>query len=115
LTGKAYAAFRAQVDIETFIGAGLAVQLPTGEYHENRLINLGTNRITVRPQLDIVHNRGPWSFEGSAIAAMYTDNDEFFGGNVLEQDPFFYPCRTCGLQISPGPLDGGKPWLWLWR
>ena len=36
-----------------------------------------------------MHNRGPWSFEATGIASFYTDNDEFFDGNKLEQDPFY--------------------------
>ena len=65
------------------------MQLPTGEYLEDQLINLGTNRFTFRPQLVVVHNRGPWSFKATAIASLYTDNDEFFDGNELEQDAFY--------------------------
>ena len=48
-----------------------------------------TYRFTFRPQLVVVHNRGPWSFEATAIASLYTDNDEFFDGNELEQDAFY--------------------------
>ena len=89
LEGKEYAAYRAQTDVETIVGVGLAVQLPTGEYMEDKLINLGTNRYTFRPQLGVVHSRGKWSMELTGAAWIYTDNDEFFNGSKLENDPLY--------------------------
>jgi hypothetical protein len=44
LSGKDYAAYRAKMDVETIVGAGLAVRLPTGQYMDDKLINLGENR-----------------------------------------------------------------------
>lgn len=105
LSGEDYAAYRAEANVETFVGAAIAVQLPTGEYLDDKLINLGTNRFTFQPQLGVVHNRGPWSFEATAIASLYTDNEEFFDGNVLEQDPFYTLEGHVVYRFRPG--------LWL--
>lgn len=90
LSGRDYQAYRGAQDRETIVGLGLAVQLPTGEYMDDKLINLGSNRFTFRPQFGVVHNRGKWSFEGTAAVWLYTENDEFFGGNKLEQDPLLF-------------------------
>ena len=100
LASEDYAAYRAKADVETFVGAALAVQLPTGEYREDKLINLGTNRFTFRPQIGVVHNRGPWSFEATAIASLYTDNDEFFGGNELKR---LFSASSAGTNSSKIP------------
>ena len=89
LEGKEYAAYRARADVETIVGTALVVQLPTGEYMNDKLINLGSNRFTFRPQLGVVHTRGKWSMELTGAAWIYTDNDEFFNGNRLEQDPLY--------------------------
>jgi hypothetical protein len=89
LQEDAYAAYRAVTVVETLIGIALTVQLPTGDYMSDRLINLGNNRYMVRPELGVMHNRGRWSFEVTAGVALFTDNDEFFNGNRLEQDPMF--------------------------
>jgi len=86
---KEYAAYRAKVDVETIIGTALVVQLPTGDYMDDKLINLGTNRFTFRPQLGVVHNRGKWSVELTGAVYLYTANDDFFNGNKLEQDPYY--------------------------
>lgn len=89
LEGKEYAAYRAKTDVETLVGAALSVQLPTGQYKKDKLINLGSNRFTFRPQLGFVHNRGRWSFEATGAAWIYTDNNSFFNGNLLEQNPLY--------------------------
>ena len=89
LQGQEYAKYRAAAEIETIVGAGLSVQLPTGDYRDDKLINLGLNRFTFRPQIGVVHTRGKWSLETTAIVALFTDNDEFFNGHKLEQDPLY--------------------------
>jgi hypothetical protein len=89
LEGKEYAAYRAGVEAETIVGMALAVQLPTGDYMDDKLINLGSNRFTFRPQLGVVHARGKWSMEVTGSAWIFTDNDEFYNGNELEQDPLY--------------------------
>jgi hypothetical protein len=89
LEGKEYAAYRAETDVETIVGTGLVVQIPTGDYMDDKLINLGTNRFTFRPQIGVVHTRGKWSMEVTGAAWIFTDNDEFFNGNKLEQDPLY--------------------------
>jgi len=89
LQGKEYAAYRTTTKIETIIGAGLWVQMPTGVYLEDKLINIGTNRFTFRPQLGLAHNWGNWSLETAGLVAFYTDNNEFVNGHKLEQEPLF--------------------------
>lgn len=89
LQGQEYAKYRAATEIETIVGAGLSLQLPTGDYMDDKLINLGSNRFTFRPQIGVVHTRGKWSLETTAIVALFTDNDEFFNGHKLEQDPLY--------------------------
>jgi len=32
---------------------------------------------------------GPWTLEGTAAATFYTDNNDFFGGKTLSQDPLY--------------------------
>jgi hypothetical protein len=89
LEGEEFAAYRARVDVETIVGTALVVQLPTGDYNDDKLINIGTNRYTFRPQLGVVHNRGKWSMELTGGVWLYTDNNDFFNGNKREQDPLY--------------------------
>ena len=89
LKGREYVEYRNAKKVETIVGAGLSVQLPTGDYMDDKLINLGTNCFTFRPQAGIVHMRGKWTLEATGIVALFTENDEFFNGKKLEQDPHY--------------------------
>ena len=89
LKGREFATYRAGLERETIVGVGVAVHVPLGQYLDAKLINLGTNRFTIRPQLGVVHNRGKWGFELTGSTWIFTDNDDFFGGRKLEQDPLF--------------------------
>jgi hypothetical protein len=89
LKGEKFAAYRSKADVETIVGTALVVQLPTGNYMEDKLINLGSNRFTFRPQLGMVHSRGKWSLELTGAVWLYTDNNDFLNGYELEQDPLY--------------------------
>jgi hypothetical protein len=108
LTGKEYGAYRRNANPETIIGAGLAVRLPTGDYMEENLINLGKNRYSFRPQLGVQHTQGKWSAELTGEVAFYTENDEFYNGNKLEQDPLFIMHGHLIHSFSPGHWAGAS-------
>ncbi len=90
---------------DTVIGVGFAVHLPTGVYDETKLLNLGTNRFTFRPQIGLSHTCGPWTFEIDGEIWLYTDNDEFWNGNHLDQAPL--------LATQAHVVYTFKPGLWL--
>ena len=73
----------------TVVGAAIEVTVPWGEHFEDKLLNLGRNRFIFRPQIGAVHTRGPWSYELTGSTFFYTENDDFFGGSRLEQDPLY--------------------------
>ena len=73
----------------TIFGAAVAVSVPLGEYENDKLLNLGNNRFYIRPQLGVLHTRGKWSYELTGSTFIYTENDDFFGGSSLEQDPLY--------------------------
>jgi len=71
----------------TVLGASLLVQLPTGGYEPDKLINLGANRWAVKPALGVIWPFRPtWMLEFELGAWFFTDNDEFLGV-TREQDP----------------------------
>ena len=103
LSGEEFAAYRKSVaSSETIVGAGIALHLPTGHYLDDKLLNLGSNRFTIRPQLGITHTRGRWSMELTGSAWIFSDNDEFFGNNQLEQDPLFTGQAHLVYTFRPG-------------
>jgi hypothetical protein len=96
----------------TIAGVGLATRVPLGQNDSDHLINLGEHRFSFQPQLGVVQYLGPWSFEATASLFAYTDNDDFFGGNRLDQDPIYaiqlHVVRTfeAGWWVSAGSAYG---------
>ena len=72
---------------ELLIGASVQVSAPLGQYDPDRLINLGTNRWFVRPDMGISRQWGDVTLELSSGVMFFTDNDDYFGGKKLEQEP----------------------------
>lgn len=77
----------AQRNPATTLGASLTVSAPTGDYHGDKLINVGTNRWALKPEIGLSHPSGKWFLEAIAGAWFFEDNDEFFGGRRREQEP----------------------------
>jgi len=90
LSGKEFAQYRRNNPVNTTVGAALAVTLPLGQYNSDYLINLGRNRYVIRPQLGILHQRYKWQFEVTGSVFLFEDNDEFWRGTRLEQDPLWF-------------------------
>jgi hypothetical protein len=86
-------------------GASLSVIAPTGQYVGSRLVNVGTNRWAFKPEVGFSYPHGDWFFESSAGAWLFTDNDDFFGGQHRRQDPLYLAQLHVGYNFSPG--------LWL--
>jgi outer membrane putative beta-barrel porin/alpha-amylase len=102
LKGKQFAEYRSSKKVETIVGLGLAVRLPTGEYMEDKLINLGQNRFAFRPHVGVTHRWGKWTAELTGELSFYTENDEFFNGKKLEQDPLFFTHAHLIYSVRPG-------------
>jgi Putative MetA-pathway of phenol degradation len=72
------------------IGVSLSVAAPTGQYHSDRLVNLGSNRWSYKPEAGVSVANGRWTFDGYGGVWLFGDNDEFFpGASLREQDPVF--------------------------
>ena len=74
---------------DLIVGASLSVRAPLGQYDPDRLVNIGTNRWTFRPEVGVSKGLGPLTLELAVDASFYTKNDDFFGGKTLEQDPIY--------------------------
>lgn len=68
------------------LGASVVLVLPTGQYLEDKLVNLGANRWAFKPEVGGSRQFGRWGVDGSIGAWFFTDNDEFMGGSVRSQD-----------------------------
>jgi len=68
-------------------GASIGFTAPIGQYDPERLINLGTNRWTIKPEIGLAQPIGAWALELSAGMTWFGDNPEFYGGVLRQQDP----------------------------
>ena len=72
----------------TIVGTSLTVTAPSGQYDSAKLINLGTNRWSFKPEVGVSVPTGPWEFDGYVGVWLFTRNDDFFpGGRTRSQDP----------------------------
>jgi hypothetical protein len=79
----------AQYRQDLIVGASLSVIAPFGQYDADRLVNIGTNRWSVKPELGLSQALGRWTVELAAGVTWFTRNDEYFNGNTREQDPIY--------------------------
>lgn len=71
------------------VGVSLMITAPLGQYDPDRLVNLGTNRWTFKPEFGVAKTLGAWILEATGAVNLYTDNDDFFGGQERSQDPVY--------------------------
>ena len=74
---------------KTIVGVSIQATIPTGQYDSSKLINIGTNRWAIKPAIGISKRVGNFTFEFTADAEFYTENDEFYGGIKRKQDPIY--------------------------
>jgi len=74
----------------TSLGVRLTVAAPTGLYRSNMLLNLGSNRWSLKPEIALTHPFGSgqkWEFDAYANVSFYTDNTSYRGREILRQEP----------------------------
>jgi outer membrane putative beta-barrel porin/alpha-amylase len=71
------------------IGASVRVSAPLGQNDESRVVNIGTNRWSIRPEAGVSKAMGQLTLEVTAGATLYTDNKNFFGAVTRSQDPLY--------------------------
>jgi hypothetical protein len=79
----------ADYEQDLIIGASLQVSAPLGQYDSSKLLNIGTNRWSIKPELGVSKALGPLTLELDAGVTFYTNNDDFLNGMTLEQDPIY--------------------------
>jgi hypothetical protein len=78
----------ANAETITSIGLSLSTTAPTGRYDSTKLLNLGSDRWSFKPELAVSKPFGPeqrWVFDAYANTYLYTDNTSYRGEQVLRQ------------------------------
>ena len=87
------------------LGGSMRIGVPLGQYDDNRLVNVGSNRWSVKPEIGFSKAFGNWTFELAPAATFYTDNGDFFGGTTREQAPLYSAQGHISYTFAPS--------LWL--
>jgi hypothetical protein len=74
---------------DVLVGLSLQMIVPTGQYDDDRAVNLGSNRWAFKPELGVSKALGRLTFEVHTAVTFYTDNDDYLEGRRREQDPIF--------------------------
>ncbi len=91
-----------RTDPKFIVGASLLVQAPIGEYEVDKVINLGTNRWSVKPAIGAIWPIGPrLLLEFELGVWFFSDNDEFVG-QTRKQDPVLSSEIHLVKRIRPG-------------
>ena len=71
------------------VGASLQVGVPLGQYDDQRVVNLGTHRWSVKPEVGVSKAMGHFVLDLAAGVTFYTDNDDYPGDRTREQEPIY--------------------------
>ncbi len=74
---------------DTIVGVTLLATAPSGQYDPAKLVNIGTNRWSFKPEVGVSKALGAWTLEAAAGITLFTNNDQFFGNGVRQQDPLY--------------------------
>ena len=79
----------AKVKHNPILGTSITVSAPTGQFFSDKLINLGTNRWSFKPELAYSHPFGKrWLMDIYTGVYFFTNNNSFYPGNsVRSQKP----------------------------
>ncbi len=83
-------------------GASLRVTAPLGQYDSSKIVNVGTNRWSIRPELGFSKAFGPWTVEFAPAVCFFTDNGNFFGGQTRQVAPIYAAQFGVTYTVVPG-------------
>jgi hypothetical protein len=101
---------------DLIVGVGLRIGTPLGQHDGDKLLNIGANRWSFRPEIGVSKAMGRFTLEMIAGAAVFTDNDDYFGHRDREQDPIYslqghliYTLRAgAWMALNATAYEGGR-------
>lgn len=74
---------------DVLIGTSLQVIAPLGQYDGDKLLNIGTDRWGIKPEVGVSKTMGKLTLELVNALTIYTDNGDFLNGKTREQSPLY--------------------------
>ena len=84
------------------IGTSIQITAPGAQYDPSKLVNLGTNRWSVKPDLGLSKAFGPLTLDLTAGVTFQSKNDDYFGGHVQQQAPIYSFQSNISYNFSRG-------------
>ena len=84
------------------LGASLRITAPLGQYNYDKLVNIGTNRWSFKPEIGLSKAIGPWTVELTPGITFFTDNGDFFGGKTRQVAPLVAVQAGVSYTYAPG-------------
>jgi hypothetical protein len=97
---------------KTLVGVSVSVSAPTGQYDPTLLVNLGTNRWAIKPEIGVSRRWNHWVADFYGGVWLFTENSEFFSHNAE------FPGVNTQSQNPLGALEGHlsydvRPRFWV--
>jgi len=97
---------------KTIVGVSIKLVPPSGQYDPTKLINLGTNRWAVKPEVGYSRRWGHWILDAYGGVWFFTTNSDFFSRNQFSLG------TNTQSQSATGSFEGHlsydfKPRLWV--
>jgi hypothetical protein len=88
---------------QTVLGASISIIIPTGQYLTDKLINLGTNRWSFKPELGLSYVLSErWFIDLYAGVWFFTNNSSYYPGtSVRSQEPLLTFQTHLSYNINP--------------
>jgi hypothetical protein len=104
---------------ETGLGVSVIVMAPTGQYFDDKLVNIGSNRWSIKSEIGFSQRYGPLYLETYAGVWVFTANNKFINTNTLTQDPIFgfqahlcyYIAQGFWVALNSGYAHGGETYV----
>jgi hypothetical protein len=91
---------------QAVVGVSLTVVLPMGQYDSKKLVNLGSNRWSYKPEVGLSIPTGRWTFDAYAGVWFFSENDAYYPGfSHRRQDP------VVALQGHVSYTLGRRAWI----
>jgi hypothetical protein len=90
---------------DTIVGVSLTAGAPWGQYDPQRLVNVGTNRWFVTPEVGASKAFGRLTLEGALGVTVFGDNDQYLGSSRKEQEPI--------VSVQLHGIFDLRPGVWL--
>ena len=91
---------------DLIIGASFEVTAPLGQYDDDKLLNVGTNRWSFKPEIGISKTIDPLTLEVATGVRFYTDNNDYLDGKTLQLSPIYSVQGHLIYSFMPGLWAG---------